>query len=184
MLSPEEESELASRYELAFVHPPDEAAPTEAEQECNRLLAALKDVRDEIDANRRAYEMEVRNADRWLERVNGSPRRRETLLLTMLEAVAPFVPRYGSKKSRDLPRGTIGWRSTPERITVEDPAAVVAWAKEHGLAHLLKREEKLPHAVIEKEWKEARRIIPDYVPPGCRLVDAEERFYVEPLDVS
>lgn len=182
-LSPDEEDALAQQYDLAFGRhqPPTGAAPTEAEVECNRLLSALKDVRDEQAANQRLRDEEVSSADRWLARVNETPHRKEAWILLMLEAVAPFVPRYGGKKSRELPRGVIGWRLSPERLTVDDPAAATAWAKAVGLP--TETVETVKHKVLVEAWKEAREGT-DFVPPGCRVIEEEEQFYIKPLGVS
>lgn len=174
---------LAERFNLAFKEAPEGATPAEAERECNLLLAALKEAMDEQAAHQRARDFEVQRADQFLARVNRGPKEREAWLHHMLAAVAPYVPRFG-KKSRDLPHGTIGWRKKAERIVIEDPAAVVAWAKEHGLTHLLKTDESLPHAAVESEWKRGRALIPDYIPPGCKVVEAEEAFHAEAKDVA
>jgi hypothetical protein len=60
----------------------------------------------------------------------------------------------------------------------------VAWAKERGLAHLLKTDESLPHAVVDREWKETQAVVRGFVPPGCRVVDAEETFFANPSEVG
>lgn len=174
---------IFAEYELSFVEPPEEASEAEAERECNRLLAALKSVRDNKAANHRLHVEEIQRADRWLARVNSPLDTREAWLIGMLEAVAPFVGLFGKAKSRDLPHGRLGWRTKPERIEVEDAAAALAWAK--GIRGItVKSVETVSVQDLSRAWKEGRVGDPSFVPPGCKVVDASETFYVEPSEVA
>jgi hypothetical protein len=167
---------LAERFGLSFTEAPEGATPVEAERECDRLLAALKEATDEQEANRRVRDEEFQRMEHWLERVNRAPKEREAWLFHMLKAVAPFVPRFG-KKSRDLPHGTVAWRTKPRRVEIVDPDTALAWAKARGLPTVTK--ESVAHAVIEGAWKTGMG-----VPPGCRVVEAEEVFHAQPSEVG
>jgi hypothetical protein len=182
-LEPQEVAALRADYDLAFHEPPTEAAPSEAERECDRLLLALASVREEIAANKRVHDADADRVAQWFNRVNASPVRQEAWLLDMIEHVAQFVPTFGKKKSRDLPHGVIGWRKNPERIVVEDEAAALAWAKARGLP--VKTAETVAVPDLTRAWKEVRPTQePGWLPPGCKLVGAEEVFHADPKGVA
>lgn len=163
---------------------PEDLSAEAAEREANRLLGILKTVRDHKAANARVRTDEVQRAEQWLARVNAPLSRREAFLETILRAVAEYVPTFDAK-SRELPRGIVGWRKSPERIAIEDPAAVLAWAKAVGVP--TKVEETVPHATVVAEWKASAQVSPDgkpIAPPGCVVVPAEEVFFAKTLDVG
>lgn len=177
----EEERErqaLASTHDLQFAYGVDvEADGHEAEREANKLLGALGSIRAERDANHRLHKEEVERARRWLDRVDAPLARSERYLMELLEAVTAHMHFYGGKKSRDLPRGTVGWRSKPARLVVEEMALVVEWAREHGVP--VRVEETVLVPDITRVWKTGVHVV-----PGCEVVPAEEVFHATPSEVS
>lgn len=177
-LSPEEVTALRDEHDLTFCDLPAEAS-VEAEREVDRLLLAYAGVEAQIAANVEAFKAEVQRAEQWRDRVNRNPLRQQAWLRGQMEALAPFVRRFGKAKSRDLPHGTVGWRTNPERLTIDDPAAAVAYAHTVDLPTETKTEETVRHAVLVEFWKEKRARDKSFVPPGCRVIPAEEVFQVQ-----
>lgn len=71
----------------------------------------------------------------------------------------------GKKKSRDFLHGRIGWRAKPERIQVDDPAALEAWLLAQPVEAGLYRMKVEPEmAEIQRRFKEREE-----VPPGCSI---------------
>ncbi len=169
--------ELAAEYELQWHESPSEATLVEAEREANRVLGILRDVRAEMEANERVHRGEVSDADRWLARRNDPLRGRETFLMLYLEALAPFVEFFGKAKSRDFPRGRMGYRTKAERLEITDPKAAAAWAIRAGLT--VRTEVVVSHAALAEAWRKFKE-----VPEGCQVVPEEEMFYAKPLGVS
>jgi phage host-nuclease inhibitor protein Gam len=154
-----------------------EAAAREAERLVNQLLGVKRGTLLEMDRNRALHRDEVSRADKWLTRINAPKHKRIFFLDRWIRAVAEYVPFPGKAKSRNLPRGVVGFRTRPERLVVEDPDAALAWAKARNLETNM--EETVPHAVLVKAWKEERG-----VPAGCTVVPAEETFYADPSEVA
>ena len=65
-----------------------------------------------------------------------------------IEAVAASIE-WGKKKSMHLTWGTFGVRAKPARVAVADPAAALAWAKQHA-----------PDAVVVTERVDHRTVAP------------------------
>lgn len=85
----------------------------------------------------------------------------------------------GKKKSRSLLHGTVGWRSSTERLAVEDEAAVEEWLR------MLPRDSPLARWKVEpamqainEEFKTA-----GIVPPGFKVVPSEDTPYVKPAPI-
>jgi phage host-nuclease inhibitor protein Gam len=83
------------------------------------------------------------------------------------------IAREFRRKSLSLPSGTLGFRTEPQRLTVQDEARVLAWCRSS-----LPRAVKTAHSVLKSE-------ITDYIkssgelPPGVEITGGGERFYVK-----
>jgi Bacteriophage Mu Gam like protein len=97
----------------------------------------------------------------------------ELLFLPMLEAwAAGNLPR--GKKSIKLTTGAIGFRTVPGGPRVIDEAAVLAWAKEHGIPGVIKVTESVSRTAV-KEYVQATGDQPD----GVEVVPSRESFDVK-----
>jgi hypothetical protein len=79
----------------------------------------------------------------------------------------------GRRKSVSLPAGTIGFRTEPEKLVMDDEQAVIAWAKQHNPA-LVTTIEKLSKSALNEHLEKTGEI-PD---AGAHLEPAREKFYV------
>ena len=77
----------------------------------------------------------------------------------------------GKGKSKRLPHGVLGYRTKPAGVSVTDPAALLAWAREN-----------LPAAVTEaldRKALVARLMETGEAADGARLVPEEQVFYLK-----
>jgi phage host-nuclease inhibitor protein Gam len=79
----------------------------------------------------------------------------------------------GKVKSRELLGGTVGFRASGEKVTVTDPAAVIAWAQEKHL-DLLDLKPKIDKRALDRFVLSTGEI-----PPGVDVVPATETVYVK-----
>ena len=79
----------------------------------------------------------------------------------------------GRRKSVSLPAGTVGFRSEPEKLAIDDEQAVICWAKKHNPA-LVTIVEKLSKSALNEHLEKTGEI-PD---TGAHLEPAREKFYV------
>jgi phage host-nuclease inhibitor protein Gam len=71
----------------------------------------------------------------------------------------------GKRKSREFVHGKIAWRSKPERLVVDDPAALEAWLLAQPVEDGLYRMKVEPEMrVLQERLKSGGE-----VPPGCRI---------------
>lgn len=176
-----ERAAIAAEHEITLedAAAEGEAAAREAERLVNQLLGVKRGVLLQVDRNEALRRDEVLRAGRWLDRVNEPLRRRLHYLDRWIRAVAEYVEFPGKAKSRNLPRGVVGFRTNPERIAVTDDAAALSWAKAKGLPTNV--EERVGVAVLAKAWKESGK---RDLPAGCTVVPAEETFYADPSEVA
>jgi Bacteriophage Mu Gam like protein len=80
----------------------------------------------------------------------------------------------GRRKSVALPAGTIGFRSEPLKLVVDDEQAVIAWAKQH-YPSLISIIEKLSKSALN-EHLESTGELPD---AGAHVEPPREKFYVK-----
>lgn len=78
----------------------------------------------------------------------------------------------GRRKSLKLPAGTIGLRSEPLRLRVEDEDAALAWAKEH-LPEAVRVTERVSRTALGEHLAQTGE-----VPDGCTLQEPTDRFYI------
>jgi phage host-nuclease inhibitor protein Gam len=81
----------------------------------------------------------------------------------------------GKKKSRTLLHGTIGWRSSQERIVVTDPQALEAWLVTQPVERGLFRQTIAPDLKALQALFQAS----GEVPPGCDTKPAADELYVK-----
>jgi phage host-nuclease inhibitor protein Gam len=80
----------------------------------------------------------------------------------------------GRRKSVGLPAGTVGFRSEPAKLVVDDEAAVIAWAKQF-VPELVGTVERLSKSGLNDHLEQTGEI-PD---AGVHIEPARERFYVK-----
>lgn len=79
----------------------------------------------------------------------------------------------GRRKSVSLPSGTVGFRSNPPRLVVDDESRVIQWAKVH-LPQAIVVTEKVSKTMIN-EFAEKSGVIPD---DGVHIEPAAEKFFI------
>lgn len=78
----------------------------------------------------------------------------------------------GRRKSLKLPAGTIGLRTEPARLRVQDEDATIAWAKAH-LPQAVRISERISRTALNEHHAASGEI-----PDGCDLAEPGERFYI------
>lgn len=86
------------------------------------------------------------------------------------EEIAKFG---GKRKSLNLPAGTLGFRSVPAKLVIDDEARVLSWAKSN-LPEAIVVVERLAKPAINA-YSEQTGVIPD---EGVHVEPATERFFV------
>jgi phage host-nuclease inhibitor protein Gam len=127
------------------------------------VLGKIADARARAARIRENMELMAREADREAE---GLHWRFGAALQTFLRAELEG----GKKKSLRLPNGVLGYRTKPAGVSVTDPAAALAWAREN-----------LPGAVLEALDKKALTealLATGEALPFAALNAAEETFYI------
>ncbi len=80
----------------------------------------------------------------------------------------------GRRKSVNLPAGTVGFRSEPAKVVIDDEGAVVAWCKEHK-PDLVQMVERLSKSGLNAYIKQTGEL-PE---KGVRIESEREKFYVK-----
>lgn len=162
----EDGSDAGSALRSALIPLPDRFAVTD-------VRTANWVVRRVMEA--RAYGQAVKE---WAEAEATRAGREEEALLAYFGAglhqvLAQEIERErGRRKSLKLPAGTIGLRSEPVRLRVEDEEKVIAWAKAH-LPQAVRVSERISRTALNEHHAQSGEI-----PDGCELHDAGERFYI------
>lgn len=138
----------------------------------DRRLAALAAIEAEMRRNEEVAQRRIEMIRAWMEEQNAVLERRANFLRGLLEQAARAYPYPGKAKSRKLPHGTFGSRTVPPKLEIEDEMAALAFAKAQVPDAVRVRESVLVSEL--KAWWQSTGILPD----GCRVVPAEERFYV------
>ncbi len=122
-----------------------------------------------------------RRVDEWLATVNAKEEEQTAYLRSSLHAFLArarelILGRKTTRKSRDLPHGTIGYRSTVRKLVYDDENTALEWARAQGLDAGLARVQWALDKDIVKRHCEARGM----APPGAHWEGGEEEFVVKP----
>lgn len=87
----------------------------------------------------------------------------------------------GTRKSRDVLHGSIGWKSKPGKIVVRDAKALGEWLERQSPDSGLYRIKLEPEMVALKALHAKEKTIP----PGCEWIEDEDEFFVtaQSLDI-
>jgi phage host-nuclease inhibitor protein Gam len=157
----------------------DSYEEAEARAFANRLLAQLRDVRGELQANDAEYTRVWNELTTRHELRQRALYQREKRILQLLEQLAAFIPTRG-KKSVALLGGTIGWRTKPARWHVTDEDALLDWARQHAPDIVAVRTTySVPHDALVRYLGKPDEEPPSgqQIPPGVELVPKSEQFY-------
>lgn len=144
--------------------------PINTDVALDHYLEQLGQREQEIARNHEIAERRHAMIAAWEREANGSLERECQWLRQQIEAWGrPYD--FGSKKSRALPHGSFGYRSTPAKVEITDMEAAVAFAEAEGL-EVKKTVGKKP---LMDYIKDHQGIIPD----GCEHVDGSESFFVK-----
>lgn len=125
----------------------------------------------------RAY---AKNCAEWCEREQARAKREEEFFLfrygqqLLNYARQKIATAGGGRKSVALPAGTVGFRSDPVKLVVDDEDAVISWAKERNPA-LISTIEKLSKSALNEHLEKTGEI----PGAGAHLEPAREKFYVK-----
>jgi len=91
--------------------------------------------------------------------------------------IADYLAAHPPKKGKTLhtPAGSVSMRSVPSHVSVDDEGDAMQWAKANNPNAIVIRE-SLSAAEI-KAWVSAT----GEIPPGCVLVEDEERMYIKAI---
>jgi phage host-nuclease inhibitor protein Gam len=90
----------------------------------------------------------------------------------------PVLLKGGSKKSRALIHGTIGWRKEGGGLEVEDAEKLLAWAQKQPVEFNLVRITEEPAINVIKAWVMEGDGDPAQFPPGMKVGQAKDEFYI------
>ena len=159
-------------------------ADAETDVEILRSLPKQFEVTDDKTANwlvkrimqSRTYSLRVKE---WAEQETQRAAREEQTLLFLfgrqIEAWAKdeIGKLNGRRKTINLPGGTIGFRTAPTRLVVDDEAAVISWARQN-LPVAVVTVEKLSKSTLN-EYAEKTGVIPD---AGVHVEPQADKFFV------
>ena len=179
-LSDQADQEEAFLAELGLERPegtPDDAYLDHVLEKLGRVEAAME---QNANTTRKRIETFVRTQESWLEDENGKLSRRAEFLRSVVASAVVAGYDFGSRKSRSLPFGEFGRRTSPASIEIADMAKAVATAR--GLGLLVKVKE----SVDKTELKKAVQVARDGTPmiAGVEIVDPDEHgfAYVPPVE--
>lgn len=158
--------------------PPPSLPSTEPELVAiaNAILRDVGDVRGERAANFAAERVEVDRVKAGYAELDLSLARREESLERELERVTRALP-LRNKKSRNLPFGVVGWKSSPVRVEVTDEAALRGYlVNDFPLYAKLTR--KVEEVKLDRKAISAYVLETGEVLAGTQVVPSIERFYV------
>lgn len=122
-----------------------------------------------------------RRVDAWLEEVNGQEEKdtaflRSSLEMFMSKEKETILGKKTEKKSRVLPNGTIGWKSSPKTISYDDEKIALEWCKEQGI------EAGLYRVVFQIEKDAVKRFCAGsgIVPPGAHSEGGQDEMVIKP----
>lgn len=147
-------------------------APADMDVWVDRRLAAIAGIETEMARNDQAAARRKAMIEDWRAGENAALERSAEYLRRDLEVIALSYPYAGKRKSRELPHGVIGKKSSAERLAVVDPDAALEFAREHGLE--IKVKESVAHATLV-----AFRSRSGGLPTGTEIVPASEKPYVK-----
>jgi phage host-nuclease inhibitor protein Gam len=161
--------ELAPEGQGRAWTPPDIRAVEWCLEQIGQAEAERAEIRAQMDAACAVIEK------RGTSIIDKSERRAEWFL-SLVETYAKthrdeFV--RGKLKSRELLGGTVGFRSSGEKVAVTDPGSVIAWAQEKHL-DLLDLKPK-----IDKKALDRFVLTTGEIPPGVDVTPATETIHIK-----
>lgn len=182
---------MSQPTQVESVHYQDEQSPDVREgwhildlATADWTLSRLADLQQEIAENRKLEEeaiLRIRGrATKLQERAERGIAFFESRLREYAESHREELLKGGKKKSRNLMHGSIGWRKAGGGLSVVDPAALLAWAREQPVElELLRIKEEPALAAIKVLHSTTGE-----VPPGTDLKPEFEEFIAKPLEAS
>lgn len=150
-----------------------EAPDAELAATASQLLAAIRGQSEALERYADAERAEVAR----IQARYGERKQRLAARVRALEQQLSIVAEgldYGTKKSRVLGNGTVGFRTVPERLSVLDGAALVAWATTNA-PDLIRRETVVKVTVPQAAAKQHLEATGE-IPEGCELVPASQKL--------
>lgn len=141
-----------------------------------RLLSLLADDEAEADAIDASAQAAIDAIAKRRDSIKAKAEKRAAWVRVLLEEYAKThrseIVR-GGKKSRELLAGTIGFRSSGEKVVVTDLAAVLAWAQDKHM-ELLDLAPKLDKKALDRLVLSTGEI-----PPGVDVTPASETIHIK-----
>lgn len=137
----------------------------------SQLLAAIRTRQAELTRHENAEAAEIQR----IRARYATPKQRIKERISALEGLLGVVAEgldYGKKKSRIVGNGTVGFRTTPERVAVTDSTALLAWAAANAPT-LIKVETKqsVPQAAVKDHLTSTGEL-----PEGCELIPSAQKL--------
>lgn len=139
-------------------------------------IASMKAMRDENEYVAEATVLKINaRTEKLNERLDNGIRFFQGQLQAYAEANRSTLLKGGKAKSRALPSGSLGWKTVPAKLAVEDEAAAAAWATAQPVsAELVRYKTELNKISLANHFKETGE-----VPPGCTVTPEREDFVVK-----
>jgi phage host-nuclease inhibitor protein Gam len=147
-------------------------------------LARVAEMELEIEANEELGARAITQIEERVRKMNDQAMRGVTFFRARIEEFAranrEALLGGGKKKSRKLVHGSIGWRSSPAGLKVEDEAKLLAWAQAQPVELGLVRIKEEPNIAGIKAYAAANKVIP----PGMAEAVVEEKLEIKAQPVG
>ncbi len=154
----------------------DTMEEADARATASTYLYALRNVERELDANNAEHKTLVEYyAHRHTER-QITLDRQAGYLQGVLKGLFGFM-HTGKKKSLNLLGGRVGMRAQTDELLVEDDAAVIQWANDHGVEALVRVKTSVDRTGLRRHLQEQTD-----PPPGVKLEERPDVFFATPAD--
>ena len=142
-----------------------------------RYLFALRNVGRELCANDAEHRTLLEYYGTRHDERQATLDKKTDYLRGVLEGLFGFMEVTGKKKSLNLLGGRLGMRAQQEELVVEDDAAVIDWAKYHGVEALVRVKRSVDRTGLRKHIEEQTDL-----PPGVKLDERPDVFFATPAD--
>lgn len=177
------EEEVQAFMESAGLNSDTPEALTDRETLIDYYLKKIQALNLRAAMNQELRDRQHRIQDDWLEEENRKLKSQagwieQKILLNMPGDLVAFQKEFGltkRDKSRKLPHGKIGFRSSRDRVTIQDQTLAVAWARTNDVEV---KEEVTLATKPAKAYIDSTGDMPDPETDGLTFVPGEEKRYI------
>ena len=175
------ETEMQAFMESAGLNSDTPEALTDRETLIDHYLAKIQSLLFRACMNKELRDRQVRLQDDWLEEENSKLESQakwieEKILLNVPGTLGAFQDTFGVKtKSRSLPHGKVGFKSSQDTVDIQDQVLAVGWALRNDIDVKV---EKTLLKTPAKKYITTTGDEPDLETDGLVFVPGEEKRYI------